>query len=121
MPTWSQPRRQGIANRKTAAAKSVSIRKSPSRKKYRLTDGWDELQQHLRVDPRTRPRLGPLVEVRPIFVNRQLAQISIDKNEPTLIKRRRKIIMTATTTVEEIGESGSGRLGEISSVDGLRS
>lgn len=36
MPTWSKPGPQGIANRKTAAAKSVSIRKSPSRKNYRL-------------------------------------------------------------------------------------
>ena len=37
MPTWSKPDPQRIANPQTAAAKSVSIRKSPSRKNYRLT------------------------------------------------------------------------------------
>ena len=37
MPTWSKPRSVADRQPETAAAKSVSIRKSPSRKNYRLT------------------------------------------------------------------------------------
>ena len=36
MPTWSKPRSVADRQPETAAAKSVSIRKSPSRKNYRL-------------------------------------------------------------------------------------